>query len=334
MLAGIVHGAIYDAVAAVEGGLEPFATAVTAPPGASADAAVAQAARDVLVARVPGQARNVQIAYDAYMASIPDGPAKDAGKAVGAAAAAGMLALRAGDHFDDVVPYVQKPPGPGVFEPIAPTTPVDVKLGRVQPFTYDSQSEYRPRGPIELTSKHYAETSPSCRHTVARRDVRSPEQTETVRFFTDQTFVQYSRALRGLVNARGLDLRESARLLGYTHVATGDTMIACWEAKYHYSFWRPTHAIQRADTDGNPDTAPDTSWVPLVVGNHPEYPSGHSCFTAAVPSRSSGTSGRSTSTSWSPAPSPARRGRTRTWTTSRQRSRTPACGAASTSARR
>ena len=119
--AAMVHGAMYDAVAAVEGGLEPFATGVTAPPGASADAAVAQAARDVLVARVPGQAATVQTAYDAYMASIPDGPAKDGGKAVGMAAAAGMLAMRTGDHFDDVVPYVQPTPGPGVFEPIAPT---------------------------------------------------------------------------------------------------------------------------------------------------------------------------------------------------------------------
>ena len=59
-------------------------------------------------------------------------------------------------------------------------------------------------------------------------------------------------------------------------------MIACWEAKYHYYFWRPTHAIQRADTDGNPATSPDPTWLPLLVGNHPEYPSGHACLTAAV----------------------------------------------------
>jgi hypothetical protein len=112
--------------------------------------------------------------------------------------------------------------------------------------------------------------------------VRTAEQTQTVRFFTDQTFVQYNRALRGLVNALGLDLRESARLLGYVHVSTADTMIACWEAKYYYYFWRPNHAIQRADTDGNPATSPDPTWLPLVTGNHPEYPSGHACFTAAV----------------------------------------------------
>jgi hypothetical protein len=111
---------------------------------------------------------------------------------------------------------------------------------------------------------------------------RTAEQTETVRFFTDHTFVQFSRALRGLVNAQGLDLRESARLLGYVHVSVADTMIACWEAKYYYYFWRPNHAIQRADTDGNPATLPDATWLPLVTGNHPEYPSGHACFTAAV----------------------------------------------------
>ena len=232
---------------------------------------------------MPAQAPSVQIAYDTYMASIADGPAKDAGKAAGAAAAAGMLAMRTGDHFDDVVPYVQKTPGPAVFEPIAPTAPVDVKLPFVRPFTYSSQSEWRPRDPLELASKRYARDLAELQaYGRSNSTVRSATQTETVRFFTDQTFVQYSRALRALANARGLDLRESARLLGYTHVATADTMIACWEAKYHYSFWRPTHAIQRADTDGNPATTADPTWTPLVTGNHPEYPAGHACFTAAV----------------------------------------------------
>ena len=283
VLGAMVHGAIYDAAAAVEEGLEPFATGVTAPPDASADAAVAQAARDVLVTRVPAQAAAVQTAYDAYMAFIPDGPAKDAGRAVGTAAAAGMLAMRTGDRFDDVVPYVQKTPGPGVFEPIAPTTPVDVKLGGVRPFTYDSPSDYRPDGPLGLTSKRYARDVAEVQaYGRAGSTVRTPAQTETVRFFTDQAFLQYSRALRGLATARDLDLRESARLLGYVHVATADTMIACWEAKYDYSFWRPNHAIQRADTDGNPATPPDPTWLPLIVGNHPEYPSGHACYTAAV----------------------------------------------------
>lgn len=283
VLAGMVHGAMYDAVAAVEGGLEPFATGVTAPPGASADAAVAQAARDVLVVRVPAQAATVQSAYDAYMAAIPAGLPKEGGKAVGAAAAAGMLALRTGDHFDDVVPYVQPPVGPGVFEPIAPTKPVGVELPYVRPFTFESPSDYRPDAPYALTSKRYARDLAELKELGRNTSTsRTAAQTETVRFFTDPTYVQFSRGLRGLINTRGLDLRESARLLGYTWVAVADTMIACWEAKYHYMFWRPNHAIQRADTDGNPATSPDPTWLPLVVGNHPEYPSGHACFTAGT----------------------------------------------------
>jgi hypothetical protein len=283
VLGGMVHGAMYDAVAAVEGGLEPFATGVTAPPGASADAAVAQAARDVLVARVPLQAAAVQTAYDAYMASIPDGPAKDGGKAVGAAAAAGMLAMRTGDHFDDNVPYVQPPTGPGVFEPIAPTPPVDTKLPFVRPFTYGSPSDYRPGGPVNMTSRRYARDVAEVQ-AIGRVDstVRTQFQTETVRFHSEQTYFQFNRTLRELAIARGLDLRESARMLGYVNVATADTMIACWDAKYHYYFWRPNHAIQRADTDGNPATSPEAGWLPLLVGNHPEYPSGHACFTGAV----------------------------------------------------
>jgi hypothetical protein len=170
-----------------------------------------------------------------------------------------------------------------VFEPIAPTPPVTPGLGLVRPFTYDSPSDYRPRGPYELTSKRYArDVAELQKYGRATGSARTPLQTETVLFHTEQTFVQFNRTLRELAIARGLDLRESARLLGYVNVATADTMIACWEAKYYYNFWRPTHAIQRADTDGNPATSPDPTWSPFVVGNHPEYPSGHSCFTGAV----------------------------------------------------
>jgi hypothetical protein len=283
-LAAMVHGAIYDAVAAVDGGLEPFATRVSAPPGASADAAVAQAARDVLVARVAAQATFVQNAYDTFMAGVPAGPAKEAGKAVGAAAAAGMLAWRMGDHFDDVVPYVQPTPGPGVFEPIATTPPVDTKLPYVTPFTYTG-TPYRPDPPYALTSKRYA-TDVSELQTLGRAtgSTRTDVQTQTAMFFTAPTFVQFSRGLRALAREHGFERRESARLLGYTWVAVADTMIACWEAKYHYMFWRPNHAIQRADGDGNPATASDPTWLPLVVGNHPEYPSGHACATAGMTS--------------------------------------------------
>ena len=116
VLAAMVHGAIYDAVAAVTGDLEPFVTPVTAPAGASVDAAVAQAAHDVLVARVPGQAGSVQTTFDSYLAAIPDGPAKQAGVAAGSAAAAGMLASRSGDHGSSYGIRSAHPPPSSIIE--------------------------------------------------------------------------------------------------------------------------------------------------------------------------------------------------------------------------
>ena len=130
----MVPQTMYDAVAAIEETSSRSRPRVTAPPGL-ADAAVAQAARDVLVT-LPGQTAAVQAAlYDAFMAAIPAGPAKDGGKLVGVAAADWDACDAGGDHFDDVVPYVQKPPGPGVFEPIAPTPPVTPGLALVRLFT-------------------------------------------------------------------------------------------------------------------------------------------------------------------------------------------------------
>jgi hypothetical protein len=156
------------------------------------------------------------------------------------------------------------------------------RLSGIRP-TPSSSSDYRPRGPLKLKSGRYAKDVAEVQaYGRATGSVRTATQTETVLFHTEQTFVQFNRTLRDLVIARGLDLRESARLLGYVNVATADTMIACWEAKYYYNFWRPNHAIQRADTDGNKATSPDKDWLPFVVGNHPEYPSGHACYTGAV----------------------------------------------------
>ena len=94
--------------------------------------------------------------------------------------------------------------------------------------------------------------------------------------------VQWNRTVRNIALDEGLDTLETARMMAMVHVSAADSLVGCWESKYHYNFWRPQHAIQRADTDGNPATVQDTTWTHLLNGNHPEYPSGHSCFTSAV----------------------------------------------------
>ena len=283
VLHGLVHAAIYDTVMSIRDDYEPYAVSIRPSKPSSLDAAVAAAARGVLVARVPAQAATVEAEYTSFLAGIDDGAAKTNGIRLGRAVAAAYLALRADDGFGAAVPFVQPPVGAGVFEPIAPTPPVDPYLAKVRPLSFESPSRFRPGGPDPLTSRSYARDFNEVK-AYGRVDsaLRTPEQTEIVRFHTEQTMIQFNRLIRSLALAERLDLVETARMMAMVHVATADTMVGCWEAKYWFNYWRPVHAIQRAATDGNPATDADPAWTHLVTGNHPEYPSGHACFTSGV----------------------------------------------------
>jgi hypothetical protein len=286
VLLGFVHAAIYDAVVSAKGDEDDaFTVSIKRSGPTSADAAVAAAARGVLVVRVPAQAATVETAYTNYLLGIPDGTAKTNGIRLGRAIAGAYIGLRADDGFDNVVLYEQPPVGPGVFEPLVPlpTQPVDVRLKQVRPLTFDDASRFRPGGPDPLGSPAYAEDFNEVK-ALGRIDsaVRTPGQTEIARFWAEQTMVQLSRTVRNLALARRLDLEESAELMALAHISGGDSAIGCWEAKYHFYFWRPVHAIQRAGTDGNAATEADPTWTHLLAGNHPEYPSGHACVTGGV----------------------------------------------------
>ena len=283
VLHGLVHAAIYDAVVAIKREYEPFAVSVRATRPASVDAAIAAAARGVLVARVPAQVAAVESAYDSFLAEIPDGTAKTNGLRLGRAIAGAYLGLRADDGFDNVVPWVQPPVGPGVFEPIPPgSQPTDAQLQQVRPLAFDDADRFAPSPPYPLTSPEYtADFNEVKALGRANSTVRTDEQTLIARFWTEHPMIQYNRVLRALALSKGLDVVETARMMAMVHVSAADTQVGCWWAKHRYNFWRPVQAIQRADTDGNPDTVADPMWNHLVLGNHPEYPSGHMCITSA-----------------------------------------------------
>ncbi len=147
VLMGIVHVAIYDAVVAVEGGGRPYAVKVKAPDGASPEAAAAAASHGVLVGLLPDQQATLDAGYSAYLATLPGGRSRADGTAVGEEVAEGILALRAGDGRDAVVPYVQAPTGPGVYEPTAPFPPVLTHLGGIEPLVLRRADMFRPPGP-------------------------------------------------------------------------------------------------------------------------------------------------------------------------------------------
>ena len=281
---GIVHAAIYDVVVAIEGGYRPYAITPTVPPNTSVEAAVATAAHRVLVGRFPDQQASLDDLYDAYLNGIPDGEAKTNGILVGEEVGVGMLLLRANDGLDSIVPYVQRPPGPGVYEPTAPAPPLGTRMPGVLPLALEYASQFRPHGPPALRSGEYTHDFNEVKY-LGRIDsrVRSAEQTAVALFWTDHDIPQWNRNLLRLADARGLTAIETARMLAMAHVAGGDAMIGCFDAKYHYLSWRPLHAIHRADTDGNPHTVPDPTWQPLLpTPNHPEYPSAHACHTTAI----------------------------------------------------
>jgi hypothetical protein len=141
---------------------------------------------------------------------------------------------------------VQPPPGPGVFEPVAPTPPVDVVLTQVRPLTFRSPSRFRPDGPTRLGSHAYARDLAEVQ-ALGRADsaVRTPAQPEVARFWSENTFAQWGRDLRGLATAERLGVRDTARLLAMAHTASADAVIGCFDAKYHYLSWRPVHGEAR-----------------------------------------------------------------------------------------
>jgi hypothetical protein len=293
---GIVHAAIYDAAVAIEGGYEPYAITLIAPPDTSSAAAIATAAHHTLIGLqpplglTPAQQAILDGDYANYLAAIPDGTAKTNGIAIGEQVAAAVVALRANDGRErnptlgDLNP---PPPGPGVWErnPGNPLPPVlGLRLPGIRPLALASASQFRPDGPNALTSEEYAEDFNQVK-LLGRFDstARTPAQTTQALFWTDHDLRQWNDGMLHLAANRGLDLVQTARMLAMAHVAGGDAMIAGFEAKYHYWFWRPYRAIPLADTDGNPATEPDPNWLPLrPTPNHPDYPAAHAFHSSAL----------------------------------------------------
>jgi hypothetical protein len=289
---GIVHAAMYDAAVAIYGGYRPYAIALTAPDGTSPAAAIATAAHHVLVGLQPAlglssaQQAGLDGRYAAYLAAIPDGMAKAHGIAIGEQVAGAVLALRANDGRDRNPPVGElNPPasGPGVWHD-GGSPPLGLRVPAIRPLALESGAQFRPDGPSPMPTDEYASDFVQV-SALGRFDstARTAEQTVQALFWTDHDLRQWNDGLIHLAVGRGLDLVQTARMLAMAHVAGGDAMIACFDAKYTYWFWRPYQAIPQADTDANAATIADPTWRPLrPTPNFPEYPSAHACHTTAV----------------------------------------------------
>ena len=274
----------YDSVIAIEGGYQPFAVDVDAPDGASPEAAVVAAAHAILVHYLPGQAATIlDPAYVQSLGTIPDGQAKDDGVATGEEVAAILIEQRADDGFRDAVGYIPPdPPIPGVWIPTLPSPPLGTYLPHMRPFSLDSPDQFRPVGPPPLSSRRWAEDYDEVQEIGSRTNTtRTAEQTLAARFWGEPPVQQAHAGFRKFVLDHELDVADASRFMAMVTVVRADAAIACFDAKYHYAFWRPITAIRAGDTDGNDATVADPTWLPLlpVTPNHPEYPSAHGCLT-------------------------------------------------------
>ncbi len=279
---------------------------------ASIDAAVAAANRNTLLKLIPAQQASIDAAYQAALAKIADSAAKTAGIAVGEQAAASVLATRADDGAGNAVAY-RPHASAGVYVPTA--TPAGAQWSQRKPWLLATAAQFRPGPPPALDSatwaRDYNEVKAIGSKTTAQR---SAEQTEIARFWEYSLPPIYDGVVRSVAAQPGRNAARNARLFAAVSQAMDDAMIAVFDAKYHYNFWRPVTAIRNGDIDGNAATERDASWTPLIDNPlHPEYPSAHSILAAAVGTVLQAEVGKAPLPVLATA-SPTAKGATRRWT--------------------
>ncbi len=278
---GIVHAAMFDAVNSVEPRHRPYVVQLSADPTTSKEAAAAAAAAAVLATIDAKTAGEIKAALASYLASIPDGTAKTEGVKLGEAVAAKILAARAGDGADAADEYRPRTT-PGAYVP----TPImrGPMWPNIKPFAMTSGSQFRPGPPIALDSGEWATDYNEIKDYGGLKSAkRTPQQTETARFWLVTGPIGYHVFLRQLATAKEMDVVESARFMALAGIAINDALIAVLDAKYHYNFWRPITAIRNGDNDGNPATDREASWQPIAdTPMHPEYPCAHCILSGSV----------------------------------------------------
>lgn len=289
-LGAIVQASVFDAVNGIDPQYTPIHVAPAGPPNASRQAAAAGAAYTALVTLFSAQKPALDADLAASLAAIDDesSSAIADGLAWGDSVAAQILSWRAGDGFTSVIPPYVQGSAPGDWQPTpGPSTgpPKFRTLTVTTPFAMTSPSEFRPAGPPALTSSQYATALNEVEaYGSATSTVRSASQTETAKFWQmDTPVAMWDRVADSLAQANHFNLIRSARLLALTNLAQADAIIAVFDAKNAFNFWRPVTAIQQAAFDGNPDTVADPSWSSLlIVPYFQEYPSAHSGVSSAA----------------------------------------------------
>lgn len=277
----MMHLAMFDATNSVEPRYAPFLTKLHISREVSKEVAAGVAAATVLLASSPeANAPELKQALSNDLQRVPDGPAKEEGIRVGETVAAKILTNRKDDG--SAAPDGHRPiTTPGVYVP-TPSLVVAQWPG-VRPFAMNKADQFRPEPPVALSSSEWAHDFNEISK-VGRFDSKSrtADQTEAAKFWISIGGDVFYPLARALIAAKKLDQTDNSRIFALIAVARADSLIAVFDAKYHYNFWRPITAIRNGDRDDNAETERDPLWRPIAdTPMHPEYPCAH-CVQASA----------------------------------------------------
>ncbi len=283
-LYAMVNVAMYDAINGLAGEYRraPALVPGPGPRGADEQAASAAAAAAVLKGLDPARADTYDARLAADLARLADSRAVASGARWGRQVGESVIAARAGDGS---TPVESQPAGtgPGEFRAVW----AGVQYRNVRPFAVANPARYVPGPPPSLDSVPYAAAFAEVA-VLGNAALPAPDLLATYQFWSlpagsSQPPGEWLRIALSVAHARRLPLSEQARLTALLTMALADTTVANVATKYMYRHWRPTTAIREADTDGNPVTAADATWVSRAgsVGGTPEYVSGHSSYSGA-----------------------------------------------------
>jgi hypothetical protein len=306
-LGAILHTAIFDALTGIDQRYTPILVHGRAPHHASRRAAVIAAGYTALLGLFPSQQAALDMRYAASVAALIEQCETSAGSERrrrscerriargiewGTEVAQAVLAWRATDGFSASYPAFTGGTAVGQWRPTPPAFGAMSAQGLAftEMFVLAHDTQFEPGPPRTLTSTTYADDFNAVK-ALGRRtgSTRTEDQTALAPFWEGNASVHWNQAANQIARSNQLSLSESNRLLALVNIAMADTALTIWTAKRFYGAiatevtWRPVTAIPLAETDGNPDTAPDADWLPLVnTPSHPEYPAGHPSLNGAA----------------------------------------------------
>jgi len=298
--------AVHDALNSIKPKFETHALKNCRDKNANPDAAVASAAYWTIKNIKMQGTHPIDDWYAESLSTIPDGAGKELGLALGKKSADAITAKRNTDNFalaneqahadDGVAPGEYRSTLP-FSNPGMPRIKALQKWGTLMtPFVVKSNDQFRPSAPYPVNSAEYLADYNEVKNKGGRASHnRTADEDEIGKFWVERSTIGWNRLARGIIASKKMDAWRTARVFALMHTAMADAISGCFEAKYHYLYWRPETAIRLGDDDGNPNTVGDVSWLPSYTESPnllnpamnvntpplPDYPSAHASFGGA-----------------------------------------------------